>query len=130
MPAKLNLKIEDDEILSNITTVARGMYDGDMELRGLVLLACEADLDRAEVVDAIVAGGWSEGWARSLISTVYKEKGKPANKPGQGRQIPIACISLAQSAMQRHGDKAVKMLRAAIRLIESRGAKVMDMDAV
>lgn len=111
--------IEDDVLLADVTTAARDALSAETSLTGAVTACCDADIDREEVQEAIVAGGWSDSRARTLVSAVYCAAGKRVRKVGAGRETPRAAIGFADYMLEKSESRsmAIKLARAALRYL-------------
>lgn len=107
--------LDDEVLLDDVTRAARDMGSAETTLTDCVKACCQADLDRDDVVEAVMAGGYSASRAKTVVSSVYCDAGKRLRKAGSGPSIPTEALSLAQYAVAHYGDNAKKYLLAAYR---------------
>ena len=111
--------LKEDVLLADLTMAARDAFNAGESLMAAVKACCDADLDREEVIEAIIAGGWSDSRAKTLVSVVYCEAGKRERDHGAGRPVPKAAISFADYMIEKTESRemAIKMARAALRYL-------------
>lgn len=115
----------EEKLLESVTEAAKVVHSDNVKLAVLITQCCDEDVDREEVVDAIVDAGWSASRARSVVSSIYIGAGKRARKAGAGRKTPEEAIELANYARKKMGSKSLarQMLLAAYRYLRNSATK-------
>lgn len=110
----------EDKLLQQVTRAAKLVHTNEQSLSVLVTQCCDEEIDRDDVIDAIVDAGWSQSRARSVVSAIYISKNKRERKTGAGRETPAEAIELAKYAQKQFGSKqlARRMLLAAYRFLK------------
>lgn len=120
-------ELDDETILANITTATKAALKSEGTLREAVIRAAKEDLDRDDVVAAIVEGGRTESWARSLVSEVYVSAGKRERKAGGGRKVDPAHKAIADIVLAECGGKLDEAIKASLAV--NRILKALKKDA-
>lgn len=103
-------------LLAKITKAAKAVIAKTDSLRELVQEACDNDVDRDDVIDAIIEGGWAEQTARNMVSAIYNLNGKRVKAKGQGRKGSKLSPAICKLVKEAYPDcDLVKELLAASR---------------
>lgn len=121
--------LDDDILLDDVTRAAKDAMQAETSLTEAVTACCKADIDRDDVIEAIVAGGWSNSRAKTLVSAVYCAAGKRVRAKGAGRETPKAAVAFADYMLDKSENRqtAIKLARAALRYLvalEKKAAEV------
>lgn len=111
----------EDKLLTQVTRAAKLAHDNTQNLSILVTQCCDEDIDRDDVIEAVMDGGWSTSRARSIVSSIYVASGKRQRRAGAGRQTAPEAVDLAKYATKKFGGKTLarQMLLAAYRYLRN-----------
>lgn len=126
-PAKVKPEaVEEDEILSQIQEAANTAYQGTVTLTRLIQIAAENDIDRDDVLHAVIEGGYNESTARSMVCRIYGKAGKGVRAKGGGKKaqpVPEESAALLDYVREEYGERAMEILKGAVKLASKEEAK-------
>lgn len=104
-------RLSEDTLLVDLTLAARAYANSSRDVAAETLKCFNAGLDRDDVIEAIIAGGLSESYARTIVSKIYPK----VRTPGAGTKTSPLALKLADQVVNANGGykEARKLLLAA-----------------
>lgn len=121
------VNVDDETLLDDVTRAARDSVTATTTLSAAVAAAVDADIDRDDIIAAVVAGGYALQTARNVVSSVSRTKGKSVRKSAGKRELPVFAVKAGDWMIEEcSGDAyhALKMAKKAIAAIKERIAQI------
>lgn len=118
-PVTPRIQLDDETLLEDVTRAAHDAVRSESTLADAVRDCCSADIDRDDVIEAVIAGGYTAERARKTVCEVYCAAGKRVRKAGEvktGRKPLPASLKLADTLATENSDlkACIKIARGAL----------------